>query len=113
MGHEDLPTDEIEAGRGDRTTAGLAEPSEIGSGRRLGGRYLLERRLGHGGMAVVWLATDERLGPPVAVKVLSDTLTAEPTTSAASPARPGWPPGSSIRTWSRSTTTTPARGRTW
>ena len=28
-------------------------------------------------MAVVWLATDERLGRPVAVKILSDTLTAD------------------------------------
>ena len=77
MGHEDLPTEEIEAGRGDRTTVGLGEAPPIASGRRLGGRYLLQRRLGHGGMAVVWLATDERLGRLVAIKVLSDTLTAE------------------------------------
>jgi serine/threonine protein kinase len=40
----------------------------------LGGRYRLRSRLGHGGMAVVWLGFDERLQRPIAVKILSDTL---------------------------------------
>jgi eukaryotic-like serine/threonine-protein kinase len=38
------------------------------------GRYRLEQRLGAGGMASVWLAVDQRLGRPVAVKIVADTL---------------------------------------
>jgi len=41
------------------------------------GRYTLERRLGVGGMAAVWLARDERLRRPVAVKALSDLLASD------------------------------------
>ncbi len=36
----------------------------------LAGRYAIEREIGRGGMAVVYLATDERHGRPVALKVL-------------------------------------------
>jgi serine/threonine-protein kinase len=50
----------------------------IPSGRRLKDRYRLERTLGHGGMAVVWLGHDEVLERPVAVKVLSDTIASDP-----------------------------------
>jgi eukaryotic-like serine/threonine-protein kinase len=48
-------------------------------GALLGGRYRLERVRGTGGMATVWLARDERLRRPVAAKILSDTLAADPT----------------------------------
>jgi hypothetical protein len=50
----------------------------IASGGRLKDRYRLERTLGRGGMASVWLGHDEVLQRPVAVKVLSDTIASDP-----------------------------------
>jgi len=50
----------------------------IGTGELLKDRYRLERLLGRGGMAAVWLGHDEVLDRPVAVKVLSDTIASDP-----------------------------------
>jgi serine/threonine-protein kinase len=41
-------------------------------GAVVGGRYELQRRLGSGGMADVWLATDQMLNRPVALKFLHE-----------------------------------------
>jgi len=41
------------------------------------GRYRLERPLGHGGMATVYLARDDELNRPVAVKLLAENLAAD------------------------------------
>lgn len=52
--------------------------SAIGTGELLKDRYRLERTLGRGGMAAVWLGHDEVLDRPIAVKVLSDTIASDP-----------------------------------
>jgi serine/threonine-protein kinase len=49
----------------------------IGEGVRLGGRYILQERVGSGGAATVWLADDTVLERPIAVKVLSEALASD------------------------------------
>src|SRR2546421_3445264 len=46
--------------------------------RRLG-KYELQQRLGHGGMAEVWMALDTQLQRHVAIKLLHANLQADPT----------------------------------
>jgi eukaryotic-like serine/threonine-protein kinase len=55
----------------------MAKATEVAPGAVLHDRYLLEQVVGTGGMATVWLARDERLQRPVAVKVMADTLAAD------------------------------------
>ncbi|MBO0841968.1 MAG: protein kinase, partial [Nocardioides sp.] len=42
------------------------------------GRYVVQRRLGAGGFATVWLAYDEKLDSNVAIKVLADNWASDP-----------------------------------
>src|SRR5687768_4505053 len=51
-----------------------ARNQDLASG--LSGRYAVERELGHGGMATVWLARDLRYDRLVALKVLRPELAA-------------------------------------
>lgn len=44
------------------------------TGNIVGNRYLLENRLGIGGMSEVWFALDQKLGRPVALKILHESL---------------------------------------
>ena len=53
-------------------------PSHAPTGELLAGRYQLERRIGQGGMAEVWVATDIDLDRKVAVKWLRTNLAADP-----------------------------------
>jgi len=55
-------------------------PPEDSIGQTLGaaGRYVIERRLGRGGMGTVYAATDTVLRRQVALKVLPDSLAADP-----------------------------------
>jgi eukaryotic-like serine/threonine-protein kinase len=56
----------------------MCVPGTFGIGELLKDRYRLERTLGRGGMAAVWLGHDEVLERPVAVKVLADTIAGDP-----------------------------------
>ncbi len=54
------------------------EPPRSYIGARFGGRYLLRRRIGAGGMSTVYEALDSTLGKRVVVKILRDDLPSDP-----------------------------------
>src|SRR6187402_1440677 len=48
--------------------------ADLGSGTVVDDRYRLDRKIGSGGMADVWLAEDTELDRKVAVKILHDNF---------------------------------------
>ena len=52
------------------------EGSQFGHGSRIG-KYVLEKQIGHGGMAVVFRARDDQLGRPVALKIMAPSVAAD------------------------------------
>ena len=67
-----LRTKQAALPRPERLDSGAIE--RVAPGVVLEGRYLLEERLGNGSFGVVFRARDQRLGKPVAIKVLKSAL---------------------------------------
>lgn len=81
------PDSDAEAPSGLSTASNWVEPdsaeapaeAEVTTGSVLGGRYLLERQLGEGGMGVVYSASDQEVkGEHFAVKVLKSDIRDQP-----------------------------------
>ena len=58
--------------------AGSLASGKIRAGTRVGGRFVIERPLGAGGMGAVYLARDEQLGEQVALKVIAGVALLDP-----------------------------------
>jgi len=58
--------------------AGSLATGKIRAGTRVGGRFVIERPLGAGGMGAVYLARDEQLGESVALKVIAGMALLDP-----------------------------------
>ena len=52
------------------------------AGQKIAGRYTIQRLLGHGGMGAVYLASDEKLGERVALKIVSSAIAVDPVAAA-------------------------------
>ena len=54
-----------------------SEENHFGPGSRIG-KYVLEKQIGHGGMAVVFRARDDQLGRLVALKIMAPSVASDP-----------------------------------
>src|SRR5215469_651526 len=69
---------QADAAPDERLAIGERLSERLAIGERLSGRYRIERKLGEGGMGVVYLVIDEQVsGETFAVKVLKECLDAE------------------------------------
>jgi serine/threonine protein kinase len=66
----------VETENGEPGKAAMRPAGRLTQGDRIGD-YRIERRIGHGGMGVVYLAERPRLGGSVALKILSEELAAD------------------------------------
>jgi serine/threonine-protein kinase len=103
------PLADLAAAAGADPAADDPDGDVAGLAAALADRYVVERRLGRGGMATVYLARDLRHGRPVAIKVLHPQLSSRSAPSG-SCARSRSPRRCSIRTCCRSSTRGARRG---
>jgi serine/threonine protein kinase len=73
----DLDAVEVWNGSGSRQSS-AGRPSASVAARTLGGRFVLEEKIGSGGFADVFRATDKKQGGVVAVKILHDVAALSP-----------------------------------